>query len=185
MKIKTNLVLSLFLLIFCSFTFLLHAQTDKEDEEKVPEKLKYFKEKYEEVYETDFETAWQACEKFILDRPCQILTQKVKETEEGRSRGVLRSELCIFAQGDTVFKKIQLYSLDPPFIRGGVWTSGRMQYTFIVTELENNKVNIELKGEISGFENHVTFKAHFFQSRGLLEFMAFEYIADFIKNNKK
>lgn len=185
MKTKIKLLLFTFLFIFSSFSFLSYAQTDNEESEKIPEKLKYFKEKYEEIYETDFETAWQACESFITSLPCQILTQKVKETDEGKSRGVLRSELCIFAQGDSVFKKIQLYSLDPPFIRGGVWTSGRMQYTFIVTELESKKISVELKGEVSGFENHVTFKAHFFSSRGLLEFMAFETIGNVIKSTTK
>ena len=106
--------------------------------------------------------------------------------EDGKSRGVIRSELCIFAQNDeTVFPKIQKYALDPPFIRGGVWTSGRMKYVFIVTEVEANNINVELRGELSGFEDNASFKAHFFNSNGLLEFQAFEAIREMINNANK
>lgn len=180
----------LILFIVCTFVltqtqFIAFSQTD--EEKNVPERLKYLREKYEENFEANFQTVFDACKTFIeKEVSCQILSQKVREMEDGKSRGVIRSELCIFAQNDeTVFPKIQKYALDPPFIRGGVWTSGRMKYVFIVTEVEANNINVELRGELSGFEDNASFKAHFFNSNGLLEFQAFEAIREMINNANK
>jgi len=153
------------------------------DDDEVPEKLKYFKEKYEEDFEASFDKVWQAVLKFLNDNECQILNERIRENDKGLQRGNCQSDLCILSQNkDSTFKVIRKYALDPPFIRGGVWTAVRMKYTFIVNDLGDGKVNVVLNGELSGFETHATFKAHFFRSNGLLEFMAFERIREILSS---
>ncbi len=184
MRLSIKLIAFFMMCLFASLNFQTALSKMNDEDEDVPEKFKYFKEKYEETFETDFQTAFDACKNFIeKDISCQILSKKIKNLDNGNMRGIIKSELCIFAQNDdTVFEKIQKYAFDPPFIRGGVWTSGRMKYVFIINEIEKNKINIELRGELSGFENHASFKAHFFKSNGLLEFQAFEAIRQMINN---
>lgn len=154
----------------------------QDDDEEVPERLKYFREKYEETVEASFDQVWQAVIRYIEDSGCQVLSEKLKENDIGKNRGVCQSELCILSQSkDSTFPIIKKYALNPPFIRGGVWLNVRMQYKFIVNDLGDGKINIVLNGELSGFENNATFKAHFFKSNGLLEFTAFEKIKELIK----
>ena len=157
-------------------------QANAQDE--TPERLRFFKEKYEETFVADFETVWNTVQNFITESECQILSERIRENDLGKQRGICQSELCILAQHrDSTFRLIRRYALDAPFIRGGVWTSVRMQYRFIVDDLGDGKVNVVLRGELSGFENHATFQAHFFQSNGLLEFMAFERIREMLVAN--
>lgn len=179
---KFNVFIILLGFIFLCFNSA--ALSDEIEEEKVPEKLKYYKEKYEMIYDVKFQNVYDACKKFIEEKlSCQILSSKIRDGENGFLRGIIHSELCVFSQNESeIFKTIQKYALDAPFIRGGVWTSGRMQYTFIIQELEDGKTNLELRGEMSGFENHVTFKAHFFKSNGLLEHQAFTTVEELMGN---
>lgn len=164
--------------------FIVYAQTPPKNEtETVPERLRYFKEKYEENYQTNFDEVWNAVQKFIEEQKCDIETNRIRENDIGKQRGVCKSTLCIFAHGkDSTFRLIQRYALNPPFIRGGVWTSGRAQYRFIVNDLGEDNVNVVLTTELSGFEEHATFKTHFFNSNGLLEFLAFERLNLLINN---
>ena len=179
-----KLALLLIGVLFFSLNSVVLADDEEEGIQKVPDKLKYYKEKYEIQFDSEFQTVFDACKKFIENNlSCQILNSKVRDQEDGTHRGIVRSELCIFSQNESeIFKTIQKYALDAPFIRGGVWTSGRMQYTFIVTEIGDNKINLELRGEMSGFENHVSFKAYFFKSNGLLEQEAFDAITELVNN---
>ena len=170
-------------IIAISFLFICNLTVPHEAkaQDEIPERLKYFKEKYEENFESDFEKVWNTVKKFVIENGCQISNERVRENDIGKQRGICQTELCILAQHkDSTFRLIRRYALDPPFIRGGVWTSVRMEYRFIVNDLGDGQVNVVLRGELSGFENHATFKAHFFQSNGLLEFMAFERIREML-----
>ena len=213
------LTVSLSLVCLLITGFVAFAQ--KDETEPVSEKLKYFKEKYEETYQASFEDVWNAVQQFITEKDCGIQNNKIRDNDLGKQRGICQSALCIFSNGkDSTFRLIQRYALNPPFIRGGVWTSGRVQYKFIVNDLgdananvnnaninnnntnnidntnvdsanavktinignanNTNVVNVVLTVELSGFEDHATFKAHFFNSNGFLEFLAFQRLNELI-----
>ena len=178
-SIFLNPFLMIAVVIAVSFIFCNNTAFALNDD--VPERLKYFKEKYEEDFEADFDKVWQTLLKFLEENDCQIFSQRIRENDKGLQRGILQSDLCILTQNrDSTFRVIRKYALDPPFIRGGVWIAVRMKYRFIADDLGNGKINVVLSGEMSGFENHATFRAHDFRSNGLLEFMAFERIREML-----
>jgi hypothetical protein len=103
--------------------------------------------------------------------------EKIKDKEDGLKRGVVKSDVCVMAQKtDSTWKLITQYALEPPFIRGGTWTSVRIVYKFIVNDIGSGKVIITQLHEFSGFEDHVSFKAYEFKSNGLIEHNAIEKI---------
>jgi hypothetical protein len=63
-----------------------------------------------------------------------------------------------------------------PFIRGGKWVNGRMQFKFTVTQQTDKTCYLLLKGALSGFEGFVTNKVHFWESNGILETKMMESI---------
>jgi len=182
MKEKKYLSNPLFIFAgLCVISFLFcNSIASAQAEEDVHEKFRYFKEKYEEEFPKDFETVLQTVLSFIGEQnKCQIMIERVRKNESGLPRGTVRSELCVLAQHpDTAFIYIRKYALDAPFIRGGKWPNFRVQYIFTVNDLGGGKTNVELQTELSGYESHVTVKTHFFQSRGLMEFEAFERIRE-------
>ncbi len=141
-----------------------------------PEKYPYYKDKYEYTLELPFDQVWESAIKSIEEINCQIISKHSKQDDNGLYKGKLESDFCIFAVGDTAWQNFKYYAMEPPFIRGGVWVSGRFQYKIIVKEEENGSTYIRIIGEVSGFETHVTDKVHFFKSNGFKETMFIERI---------
>ncbi len=137
----------------------------------------YYKKKYEKTYNYPFEIVWQAIKKSLEDKYCQISYEKYSQTDNGLYKGSLHSDFCVFSAGrDTTFVTLKKFSYEVPFIRGGIWLNGRMQYKFKLTENDDGSVYVLLKGEISGFEDFVTHKVHFWKSNGFFETKMLEAI---------
>lgn len=165
---KNIFLLSLFFILSNVITY----SQDKTTIE--PEKYPYLKEKYEYTFEKGFDEVWEAVLKSIEEIECQIMQKNSRQDDNGLYRGKIESDFCIFAIGDTAWKNFKYYAIEPPFIRGGVWVSGRFQYKFILREEENGNTYVRIIGEVSGFEIHVTNKVHFFKSNGFKETMMLE-----------
>lgn len=164
-------------LTFVVFSISLFAQDDwRQGTIQTKDKHPYLKEKYELTLEQSFDVVWEAVKKSVEEINCSIISANTRQDDQGLYRGSLNSDFCIFAQGDTTLRNLRYYSVDVPFIRGGVWANGRMQYKINVRETEDDKVYIRVSGEISGMESHVTSKVHFWQSNGFLETMMVERI---------
>jgi hypothetical protein len=133
--------------------------------------MKYFKETYEEDLDgAYFEDVWNAVVEAIADQGCELMTKVQKTNDEGFLKGVLKSEFCVFVNDDTTFDLLRIYSVKMPVIRGGIWTSGRIQYRIILEEInEGEGTSILVKGELSGSEDNVTNEVHFWQSNGWFE----------------
>jgi len=132
------------------------------------EAMKYFKEVYKEdldgVY---FEDVWNAVVESIEDQGCAMMTKVQKTNDEGFLKGVMKSEFCVFVNDDTTFDLLRIYSVKMPVIRGGIWTSGRIQFKIILEEInEGEGTSILIKGELSGSEDNVTNEVHFWESNG-------------------
>lgn len=166
-----NLLTLVFLMIFVSASAIF-AQYGEIDYTQYPN----YKEKYEITINKPFDDVWQSAIKSIEESNCMIITKKAAQGENGLFKGRITTDFCIFAVGDSVWDNFNKYAIKPPFIRGGVWKTGRIQYKIIVTEVENNNINVVVTGEISGHEMNVTNKVHFFQSNGTKETMMLEYI---------
>lgn len=137
---------------------------------KIPERLRYFKEKYDETYQDPFESVWNAVKAAIIDLNCMIAQEKYSQTDEGFFKGKIESDYCVFSVGvDSTFDVLKKYSLELPLIRGGRWMTGRMKYVFNIEEKNDGSVYLLLRGEISGFENYVTHRVHFWKSNGYWE----------------
>lgn len=156
------------------FANLMFAQNEEWTTEK--EKFPYLKEKYEFTVDKPFDEVWQSALKSIDELNCMIINKSSKQDDNGLYKGKLESDFCVFAVGDTVWENFKFYATEPPFIRGGVWKTGRFQYKIIVREEENGQTYIRVMGEVSGHETHVTDKVHFFQSNGFKETMMMERI---------
>lgn len=143
------------------------------------ERMKYYKEKYEDTFNALFEDVWQAVQKSLEDKSCQVLKKTYSQNDEGFYKGVITSDYCIFALGsDTTKENLEMYSLKVPFIRGAVWVTGRVKYKFIINENSDGTVHLRLTGEISGFEEHVTESVHFWESNGYFETMTLQRIRE-------
>lgn len=154
------------------------SQADQEDDWRKQEesdiKFPYYKDKYEDTLDLPFEKVWEAAVLTIEDINCMIITKNPRQGDDGLYRGTIQSDFCVFAQADTVLKNMKYYSIEMPFIRGGVWQNARFQYKYVIKELENGMCSVRMIGEISGFENHVTSKVHFWKSNGFKEFQMLE-----------
>lgn len=153
-------------------------QIKEKKQEDDPKKM-YYKEKFEEVF-TDyfFDDVWNATIKAIEETGCQIATKTNAQDEEGFLKGKIVSDFCVFAmkeRKDEVIDSLGKYSYDMPFIRAGVWESGRVQYKIVLKESEG-KVDMLLKAEISGREGYITSEVHFWKSNGYLEHFLIERI---------
>ena len=149
----------------------------------------YFKEKYEDSLSYSFEVVWNAIKLSLENISCLISQEKYSQTDQGLFKGSLKSDYCVFSQGkDTTFNVLKKYSIEVPYIRGGLWLNGRIQYKFNLTERENNTIYIVLKAELSGWEDFVTHEVHFWKSNGYLETMMMKNIkanCEIVKNQKK
>lgn len=149
----------------------------EEEIERKAERLKYYKERYEETFNEAFETVWLAIKKSLEDISCMISYEKYQQDTSGLFRGTIKSDFCVFSMGkDTTFKVLKRYSYEMPLIRGGIWINGRIQYTFRVIENADGSVFLSFKGQLSGFEEFVTHQVHFWKSNGYLETKMLERI---------
>jgi hypothetical protein len=152
-------------------------EMDKEPErlDDIPatasERMKFFREKYELNFPNEtFEHVFKAITKSLEEKSCQLMKKTYNQNDQGFYKGTVISDYCIFAMGkDTTIDNLKLYSIAVPIIRGGVWTTGRFQYKFIIEEKEDGSVYFRIKGEVSGFESFVTESVHFWESNGYLE----------------
>lgn len=161
----------------------------KEDDrfkEEIPEKLKYYKEKYEISFDAPFEVVFRAAKLSITETNCMIMNESYSQTDEGLYKGKVKSDICVIVDDkDSTFDVLQRYSLDLPIIRGGVWANGGVQYNFIIKEQKDGKVHVELKSEINGFEEYVTYLRHFWESNGLLETLMLESLKKNVESSLK
>jgi len=150
------------------------------------ERMKYYKEKYEDTYSNTFEEVWGAILKCVENENCQVAKKTYSQTDQGLYKGSIVSDYCIFAMGnDTTVDNLKKYSKEVPIIRGGVWITGRFQYKFTVNEREDGTVNLVLKGEMSGFEEYVTYSIHFWESNGYKEYMMLKRIKEYLASAPK
>jgi len=148
-----------------------------EGEKQIPERLKYYKEKYEETFNEPFDVVWRAIKKSLDDIGCMIAYEKYQQDDEGFLTGTIKSDFCVFAMGkDTTFQVLKRYSYEMPLIRGGIWINGRIKYTFRVKENKDGTVLLSFTGGLSGFEDFVTHQVHFWKSNGILETQMMERI---------
>jgi len=125
-----------------------------------------------EVFKADFPTVLNAVKKTIKDNGCMIEDEKdPKITEEDLYKIVIRTNMCVYVVGeDSTLITMQRYSRAVPVIRAGRWVNGRIQYRIILNENKDREsTSLVLKSEMSGFEDYVTSKVHFWNSNGILE----------------
>jgi hypothetical protein len=185
--------------LFMLFSSLLYSQdstkTKKDsvvEEEEVPENMKYFKQKYEEVYSESFDLVWSAIKASFEQCNCMIGTDTYKQGDDGFYSGTLRSDMCIFVSGeDSTPVKLKEYSTAIPLIHGARWTNGRCIYTFKVKEFNDGTVHVTLKTKVCGWEEQITHAVHFWDetrkemSNGTLEFKMLELVMANIQALKK
>lgn len=136
------------------------------------ERMRFFKETYELTFdEALFEDVWNSIKKSLEETNCMTIKETYSQNDEGFFKGNIKSDFCVFAEGDTTHENLEKYSIKVPFIRGGNWVTGRFQYKFLIKEQDDGTVYVKLKGEVSGFEDYVTGQVHFWDSNGFLETM--------------
>lgn len=197
MKTKVLFLIST-LLIFILVNFNSFAQEEKKKQEKeqlqfeeefqpekqqpqedVPDRLKYYKEKYEATFNEQFDAVWRSIKKSLDDIGCMISYEKYQQDDEGFFTGTIKSDFCVFSMGkDTTFRVLKKYSYEMPLIRGGIWINGRIQYNFKVKENKDGTVYLSFTGRLSGFEDFVTHQVHFWKSNGILETQMLERITN-------
>jgi hypothetical protein len=163
----------------------------KDDENIKDKSVKelYFKERYDDTLAYSFEVVWNAIKLSLENISCLISQEKYSQTDQGLFKGSLKSDYCVFSQGkDSTFDVLKKFSVEVPYIRGGMWLTGRMQYKFNLTEREDNTIYLLLKGEVSGWEEFVTHEVHFWKSNGYFETMMLKNVrvnCEIVKNQKK
>ncbi|OGU12342.1 MAG: hypothetical protein A2X61_01190 [Ignavibacteria bacterium GWB2_35_12] len=159
---------------------------DDRFKEEVPEKLKYYKEKYEITFDAPFEVVFRAAKQSIGELNCMIMNDSYNQTDEGLYKGRVKSDICVLVDNkDSTYDVLQLYSIDLPIIRGGVWANGGIQYNFVIKEQKDGKVNVTLKAEMDGFEEYVTYQRHYWESNGFLETMMLERLQKNVEGSMK
>lgn len=167
---KNKIYFVIISILYVSLVLLNSNQLYSQQDEYVPERLKYYKEKYEATYNEEYEIVFKAVKKTLDDIACLIATESSKQDDNGLFRGVIKSDFCVYSQGkDSTFSVMKKYSYKIPHIPGGVWLNARMQYTIIIKENEDGTVYLTLRGEMSGFEDLVTHEVHFWKSNGYFE----------------
>lgn len=175
-------IFTLIVLLAITSSPFIYSQDDDDwrAKEQSDTRFPYLKDKYEDTLNLPFEQVWEAAIACIDSINCQIITKNPRQGDDGLYRGTIQSDFCVFALGDTVLRNLKYYSVEVPFIRGGIWANARFQYKFVIKELENGACSVRIIGEVSGFENHVTNKVHFWQSNGFKEFQMLERLKKFL-----
>jgi len=176
----------LFFVLFIPHSVFSQNDEDKFNPNKPNEQMKYYnKDGYEEDLQFSFEKVYRAVQKAIEETSCQIMTKNYTQTDAGLYKGKVFSDYCVFiGKTDTTYDNLQRYSVKVPIIRGGVWSSGRIQYKFILTEKQDGGTHLKLKGEISGREDYVTSKIHFWESNGIFEHNILERIKEILSKEQ-
>jgi hypothetical protein len=165
---KKLLVIFFGYLMFFSCNILIAQEQVNAEDESDP--LRFYKAKYDATYDAPIEIVAKATIKSLDDIACLIVQKKEKtDDEDGFIRWVIKSDYCVFVEGDSSFVKLREKSKQMPFIRGGAWKTGRIQYKFVITEQADGKVYLLLNTSLSGFEYYVTNKVHFWESNGQFE----------------
>ncbi len=171
-----NLLVIFLTLGLTFFSSNLFAQDEEVQNEEL-DPLRFYKPKYEETFSAPIEVVAKAVQKSLEDVSCAIVQMKEKtDNEDGWLRWIIKSDFCVFVEGDSTFIKLTEKSYKMPFIRGGAWRNGRMQYKFVITEQPDDKVYILLSSSLSGLEHYVTNRVHFWESNGQFEHDIFESI---------
>jgi len=163
-------------------------QVNEEDKfkEEVPERLKYYKEKYEISFDAPFEVVFRAAKQSISELSCMIMNESYNQSDDGLYKGKVKSDICVLVDNkDSTYDVLKLYSTDLPIIRGGVWQNGGAQYNFIIKEQKDGKVHVILKAEMDGFEEYVTYQRHYWESNGYLETMMLERLQKNVEGSLK
>jgi hypothetical protein len=135
-----------------------------------PERIKYYQKKYEITTTKPFEEVFQAIKTIFESGSCLLITKTSKQDDKGNYKGTIQSDFCVFvSESDYTYDSLDYYSMKVPIIRGAVWKNGRVQYKFLLKELEDASVNIVIKAEISGYEGSMTNEVHFWESNGYFE----------------
>ncbi|OGU60890.1 MAG: hypothetical protein A2X64_11125 [Ignavibacteria bacterium GWF2_33_9] len=171
LSLKKLFIIVFGILYFTNSTLAQTEDNDKFNPFKQDAKMQYYnKDGYDIDLPYAFEKVYRACVKAIEENGCQIMQESYNQTDEGLYKGKVFSDYCVFiGKCDTTLDAIKRYSVKEPTIRGGVWVNGRIQYKFVLKELENGNTHLKLKGEISGREDYVTAKVHFWESCGIFE----------------
>ncbi len=138
-----------------------------------------------ETLPTTIGKVWRAIKSSMAEVECSKpqVEQKPEEAPDGGfQRASYFSDFCVLAQGeDTTKNVIKRYS-EVPRIRGGIWTTFRIQYKFNLKEIEGNQTKLILRAQCSGYEEFITQETHFWNSNGTLEK---EMMARVLANVKK
>lgn len=128
--------------------------------------------KIEATYSKSFPTVWKCIRNAILEgNSCQLEYDKYSQNDKNLLRGKIQSVYCIIATGADSTKDVLEREGGEfvPFIRGASWVAARVQYTVNVVENPDKTVKIIVKGELSGYEDFITNRFHYFPSLGKLE----------------
>ena len=175
-------ILSFVFILNSNFIFAAIDDEDEDDEEEVHSSLKYMRDKYIEFYDADFNVVFEAAKRLLTSSGIEVDRDVTADNDLGLQKGMIRSGVAVLSQKtDSAFKIIQKYAYKPPFIRGGVWTSARLLYKILLNDEGNGKISVVFENEFSGFEDHITFKVHFFKTNGLIEYEGFAKIREFIE----
>ncbi|MCX6152642.1 MAG: hypothetical protein NT007_00625 [Candidatus Kapabacteria bacterium] len=147
------------------------------------EKKKLYKEKYIAEFNASFQDVTGAIKKAIEETNCLIMKSKNSQGDDGLFTGSITSDFCVFSMGtDSTFGVLKKYSMAVPYVYGGIWENGRVQYKFLIKETAQNKVQVTLKGELSGMEEHVSKKVYFWESNGYFETCILISVKNKLKN---
>jgi hypothetical protein len=125
---------------------------------------------FNENFQVAFPKLFKVIKNTLQEKGCAVERDKYSEGDEGLFKGIIKSEFCVFVEGeDSTYTFLQRYSQRVPVIRAGTWSAGRIQYIIVLKEKDDNSVDMELKAEVSGFENYVTGQMHFFPANGIKE----------------
>ncbi len=148
---------------------------DKISEEDYP----YYRESFDTTFTNiDFATVWNSIVEVCEAEKIFFITKRTKQDDEGLFKGIIKSDYFIFVDGaDNTYDILKKYSFkDLPFVRGGVWQNGRVQYKMILKEKDDGTIDLTIKCEISGYESLVTEEVAFWSSNGYFETKILEKI---------
>jgi hypothetical protein len=132
-----------------------------------------------------FPIVWKAIHKALETINCRVETEKKSQDDNNLFKGNIRTENWIFITGeDSTLDVLEKYGVVPT-IRAGRWVSGRAQFKFIIKEKDDETTDFRLTSEISGFEEYVTQKVHFWNSNGVLDNQIMEKIIQILAEMKE
>lgn len=154
------------LLVICAFCLTAAIAPSLQAQDFTPDTMLVLRE----VFKKPFPTVWKTVKKILADKGCQIESEKQNFDEKTETyKGNIRSEACVFVSGEDSTRDVLMQYGKVPMIRGGVWNSGRIQYTFAIKDLPDKTVQVVLTCEVSGYEAYITNQIHFWYGNGILE----------------